>query len=148
MRLLVDFLSNLAKQAEGFSMNVNKLVDNFERDLKYDKPNRDTTGICIRGLPGRIRTINEIFASHLKIAQLQAIESLDNFSKTYHFRTNQFLQEANKYRVDLKNVERNIEKSQTKYYKMCKKREKSEQEIEKAIQDHEKGNLTFAQVQK
>jgi hypothetical protein len=45
MVLLVDFLSNLAKQAEGFSMSVNKLVDSFEKDLKYDKPNRDTTGI-------------------------------------------------------------------------------------------------------
>lgn len=31
---------------------------------------------------------------------------------------------------------------------MCKKREKSEQEIEKAIQEHEKGILTFSQVQK
>ena len=45
MKLLVDFLYNLARQAEGFSTSVNKLVDNFERDLKYDKPNRDTTGI-------------------------------------------------------------------------------------------------------
>jgi hypothetical protein len=31
---------------------------------------------------------------------------------------------------------------------MCKKREKSEKEIEKAIQEHERGNLAFTQVQK
>lgn len=100
------------------------------------------------GLPGRIRTVTEIFASHIKIAQIQSIETMETFTKGYNFRANSYLTEANKYRNELKNCERNIEKAQSKYYKMCKKREKSEQEIEKAIQDHEKGNLTFAQVQK
>ena len=58
------------------------------------------------------------------------------------------MQEANKYRTDLKTLEKNIEKSQNKYYKMWKKREGYEKEIEKAIQEHEKGNLSFNQVQK
>lgn len=108
----------------------------------------DTTAICMFGLPGRVRTIAEIFASHVKIAQIQSIESLETFGKGYSFRCSAFLQDAIKFRTELKTCEKNIEKSQAKYYKMCKKREKSEQEIEKAIQDHEKGNLTFAQVQK
>ena len=42
----------------------------------------------------------------------------------------------------------NIEKSQSKYYKMNKKKEESEKEVERFIQEHEKGNLTFSQVQK
>ena len=33
-------------------------------------------------------------------------------------------------------------------YRMCRKNEDSEKDIEKAIQDHEKGIITFPQVQK
>lgn len=84
----------------------------------------------------------------MKIAQLQSIETLETFGKGYTFRYAAFLQDAYKFRTDLRTLEKNIEKAQSKYYKMCKKREKSEQEIEKAIQDHDKGTLTFAQVQK
>lgn len=84
----------------------------------------------------------------MKIAQLQAVETLEGFCRIYSFRSGTFLQDAIKYRTDLKVFEKNIERSQSKYYKMCSKREKSEKEIEKAIQEHEKGALTFAQVQK
>jgi len=68
--------------------------------------------------------------------------------RCYTLKTTNYVQEANKFRYNLRTAEKNIERTQNKYYKMCKKRDKCEQEIEKAIQEHEKGNLTFAQVQK
>lgn len=145
---MVDFLKGITKQAETFAAGVDKLTDLYEKDIKSEEYTQDTTAICLNGLPTRVRTINEIFASHVKIAQLQAIETLELFTRNYSVRSSSFIQEANKYRADLKVLEKNIEKSQNKYYKMCKKREKYETEIEKAIQEHEKGQLTFAQVQK
>jgi len=51
--------------------SVHKLADNFEREIKHEEKTNDTTQICLSGLAGRVRTINEIFASHLKIAQCQ-----------------------------------------------------------------------------
>jgi len=148
MKWLIDFLKNLTKQAEGFSSSIGKIVDGFEKEIRYEGNANDTTGIWISGLPGRVRTMNEIFASHVKIAQLQSIEALENFHKAYQFRTAAFLTDAQRYRADLRYLDRNIDKSQSKYYKMWKKREKFDKEIERGIHEHEKGNLTFAQVQK
>lgn len=71
MKLLVDFLKGVTRQAETFVLNVHKLADNFEREMKNDDFPNDTTNICVTGLSGRIRTMNEIFASHVKIAQNQ-----------------------------------------------------------------------------
>jgi len=68
-----------------------------------------------------MRTMTEIFASYVKTAQIQAVESLEAFLKNYNFRSSSFLQEAYRYRSDLRAVEKNIEKYQNKYYKMCKK---------------------------
>jgi hypothetical protein len=71
MKLLVDFLRGVTKQAEVFVVNVHKLTDTFEREMKNDDFPSDTTNICITGLSDRIRTMNEIFASHVKIVQNQ-----------------------------------------------------------------------------
>lgn len=100
---------------------VNKLSDNFDKELKWDDPLMDTTTIWLSGLTDHIRTINEIFSSRIKIVQINAVEVLEAFYKNYSNRSNQYIQDANRYRNDLKQLEKNIDKSQAKYYKMCKK---------------------------
>jgi len=68
--------------------------------------------------------------------------------KTYTVKTASYLQEAHKFMYEMRTSDGNVKRTQNKYYKMCKKREVYDLDIEKAIQDHEKGTITFAQVQR
>ena len=70
-KLLTDFLKGIVKNAESFIGGVHKLADNFEKEMKSEENAGDTTQICLVGLSGRIRTINEIFASHVRLSHSQ-----------------------------------------------------------------------------
>ena len=53
----------------------------------------DTVTSCLIGLPNRIRTINEIFSSHVKIIQLSVLEELDLLLRNYSQKSSYYLQE-------------------------------------------------------
>ena len=106
IKLLFDYIKGLSKQAEAMVNGVNKLSDNFERDIKCEEWWMDTVTSCLIGLPNRIRTINEIFASHIKIIQLSVLENIELMLRTYTQKSTHYLQEWNRYRNDLKFIEK------------------------------------------
>ena len=121
LKSVIDYIKGILKYAEQMSNGINKLSDTFEKEFKWEDMIMDTTSFWLSEMPNRIRTINEIFYNQIKIVQTNAVEVLEAFYKNYYNRSNLYIQEANKYRNDLKQLEKNIEKTQTKYYKMCMK---------------------------
>lgn len=106
IKTLYEFLKGITKQAEGMVNGINKLSDNFERDIKSEEWWMDTVTSCLIGLPNRIRTINEIFSSHVKIIQLSVLEELDLLLRNYSQKSSYYLQEWTRYRNDLKTIDK------------------------------------------
>ena len=50
--------------------------------------------------------------------------------------------------MELRELESTHDKAASYYYSMCEKKEAVDNEIQRAIQDHDKGDITFTQVQK
>lgn len=106
IKVLTEYLRGITKHADSMVVGINKLTDACERDVKIDENSAETVSSCLNLLPNQIRTINEIFSSHVKIAQQSAAEGLEVFGKLYASKTVFYIQEATRYRNDLRTAEK------------------------------------------
>lgn len=144
LKSLSEFLRSLTKQADVFIFNSMKLIETYDKKVKTDDHGNDMISYWLTSLPEYLRTIFKVLDAHMKYINTNWVDNLDTFNKNYSYKSDIILKEWNRYKGDLKK----IEKAQSAYYKTCKKKEEADKEIETSIIDHEKGIISFAQVQK